>query len=127
MPRQYSISDMKKLAQEKGGKCLSAEYITQKTKLEWECEKGHRWWAAPDGICNNHTWCPKCANNVPHTLQEMQELAISRGGKCLSNEYLGLRTPLLWECVKGHRWSVAPETIYRNNTWCPECAHHLPY
>lgn len=35
------IEDMQKLAEKRGGKCLSTEYAY--TKLEWECDEGHTW------------------------------------------------------------------------------------
>jgi len=50
---------MQQFAKRKGGKCLSEEYINAKTKLEWECRKGHRWFATPDNVTRG-TWCPIC-------------------------------------------------------------------
>ena len=55
-----NIEDMKKIAESKGGKCLSERYINLDTKLEWQCEKGHLWGAIPSSI-KRGSWCPKCA------------------------------------------------------------------
>ena len=52
---------MRELAKKKGGKCLSTHYIDSKTHLEWECEHGHRWKAAPRHI-KSGSWCPECAH-----------------------------------------------------------------
>ena len=55
------IEDMHTVAANKGGKCLSPIYLGTRTKLEWECSEGHRWWQKPDHIKNSGTWCAKCA------------------------------------------------------------------
>ena len=57
--KKLTIQLMNELAKIKKGKCLSTEYINARTKLKWECEKGHTWEAVPYSI-RNGTWCPKC-------------------------------------------------------------------
>lgn len=56
---KYTIQEMRDLARKRGGKCLSRTYKGVFTKLEWQCEKGHRWKAIPTNI-NRGTWCPQC-------------------------------------------------------------------
>ena len=111
---------MRELAKSRGGKCLSTEYINANTKLEWMCKEGHRWKAIPDTV-KQGSWCPYCARNIKGTIQEMQELARSRDGKCLSKEYVNANTKLLWECTEGHRWKATPGHI-KAGQWCPYCA-----
>ena len=36
-----TIEDFKKIAIKKNGKCLSTKFINQKTKLKYQCERGH--------------------------------------------------------------------------------------
>ena len=55
-----TIKDMRKLAAQRNGWCLSEEYINAKTKLLWQCEKGHQWMARPTRI-QQGTWCPICS------------------------------------------------------------------
>ena len=50
----------------------------------------------------------------------MQEIAQMRGGLCLSDTYINLKSPLNWQCIEGHLWEAKPENI-RNGSWCPEC------
>ncbi|PWK43230.1 hypothetical protein C7534_104409 [Pseudomonas sp. OV226] len=58
------------------------------------------------------------AEHVPRTIESMQQLAISRGGWCLSDTY---RKPLSWRCAHGHEWlATAPDTI--KGRWCSVCA-----
>jgi hypothetical protein len=54
------IEQMQALAAERGGKCVSTEYVQVFKHLQWECEKGHRWWATPDSIKHRNSWCPDC-------------------------------------------------------------------
>lgn len=58
---KLSIEEMKNIAEKRGGKCLSQVYINKRTKLQWQCEKGHIWKAKPNSIKGNNTWCPQCA------------------------------------------------------------------
>ena len=51
---------MQQIARDRGGKCLSKEYINARTHLEWMCAEGHRWKATPDSVKNKSAWCEKC-------------------------------------------------------------------
>ncbi len=58
--KKLTIEEMRSIAEERGGKCLSNFYVNSQTKLLWECLKGHQWEATPNGI-KSGTWCPYCA------------------------------------------------------------------
>ena len=119
---KLTLKDCQDVAISKNGKCLSNEYKNIETKIEWECEKGHKWSATMDSVKNTGTWCPNCAGNFKLTLKDCQDLAISKNGKCLSNEYINNRTKMEWECEKGHKWFTSM-TILRNlGCWCPTCS-----
>ncbi len=120
MPKRLTINEMQKIAEGRGGKCLSDEYANNYTKLKWQCKKGHTWWAMPNLIKNIGTWCPKCAGRKKPNIKEMQEIAEERGGKCLSTEFLNVHTKLEWQCKKGHTWWAMPSGI-KSGRWCPGC------
>lgn len=63
MKRIISISDMKVLAKNRGGQCLSSEYINNHSKLEWECSLKHIWKAEPRAIKRGQ-WCPICSSGL---------------------------------------------------------------
>lgn len=115
---------MRELANSRGGKCLSNQYTNVDTKLLWQCAKGHVWEATPSSIKSNKSWCPECAGLKKRTIEEMRELAESRGGKCLSDKYVNIKTKLLWQCAKGHTWEAVPGSLITQGTWCPICAGH---
>ncbi len=60
-------------------------------------------------------------------IEDMQQAATFRGGKCLSKtmEEGDLDTPLEWECARGHRFKTTPNVILRGGHWCPECFSKL--
>jgi hypothetical protein len=115
---------MHELALERGGKCLSTTYLNNRTKLLWECVKGHQWWARSGNIIRGQ-WCPECgikkgAEKRKSTIEEMYNLAKAHGGKCHSTKYINNRTKLLWECSKGHKFSATPDSAQQGK-WCPIC------
>jgi hypothetical protein len=119
MGKKHTIQDMQALAKQKGGFCLSKTYTDCETKLKWQCKKYHQWLARPSNI-RQGSWCLECGNSKKNTIFKMQELAISKGGKCVSEKYVGAHYKLKWECSKGHQWEAVPKSI-RNGSWCPKC------
>lgn len=117
------INEYKEIAKKRGGECLSDVYIDINSDLQFKCVKGHIWKARPLNVKHNNTWCMKCSGKEKYTIEFMHELAKSKNGKCLSNEYFGMSTKLEWECKDGHRWWAAPNDI-KNTTvkiWCKKC------
>jgi len=109
------------LAKEKNGVCLTTNILYTSKKIEWECERKHRWLASLNVVKKGH-WCMKCAGKERGTLEEMQAIAIGKGGKCLSTKYINAHTKLVWECKMGHQWRAMPLSIKNNNSWCLTCS-----
>jgi len=118
--KKLTIEEMRSIAEERGGKCLSDTYVNIQTKLMWECEEGHQWKAIPSSIKSGN-WCPHCAGSIKLTIEEMRSIAVERGGKCLSDTYVNARTKLMWKCEEGHQWEATPDNI-KSSKWCPHCA-----
>jgi hypothetical protein len=117
-PRQ---DDIHRAARERGGRCLSG-YIDKETPLEWQCAEGHMWFA-PWFRVSKGQWCHLCAVKArSRTIGQMQELAQSRGGQCLSTVYPGAHGKIEWLCAKGHAWRASVNSVWRGS-WCPACAH----
>jgi hypothetical protein len=59
---ELDIDDMKKAAEFRGGKCLSEtmQKGDMATKLQWECQFGHRFWMSPALVLQGGHWCPEC-------------------------------------------------------------------
>ncbi len=119
--QRKTLEDMRKIARSKGGQCLSRRYYNNNTKLLWLCSKGHKWKAVPSNV-SQKAWCPICACDWSRfTLKDLQKIAKKRDGKCLETNYRNSRTPVLWECIVGHRWRANAKAVSMG-TWCPECA-----
>ena len=115
-----NIEKMRVVAKSRGGECLSDTYNLSITPLIWRCKEGHEWKARPAGICAGK-WCPFCAHTTKLTIEEMQKIARSRGGECLSQLYVNTDTNLKWKCKEGHEWQATPDNI-KHGKWCPVCA-----
>lgn len=119
--RCHTLDTMRDVARQHGGECLADQYVNNATPLRWQCAQGHEWLAAPNRVLQG-AWCLQCYwDSMRSSLTEMQALAASRGGRCLSKEYVDSQTRLLWECHRGHTWQAVPNSI-RQGTWCAECA-----
>mgnify|MGYP005993385105 CR=1 FL=1 len=54
-----ALKNYKKIASSHDGECLSDTYINAKTKLHWQCKRGHNFFATPDNV-KQGKWCPYC-------------------------------------------------------------------
>lgn len=59
-------------------------------------------------------------------LRKLREIAYSRGGKLLSESYMGGGYKLLWKCKNTEHppWKAIPNNIMRDS-WCPHCAKNV--
>lgn len=114
---------MQQLAEQRGGVCLSTDYVNNNTKLRWRCAEGHEWEAVPGSI-QQGSWCPNCAGRLSpdDALCKLREIARAKGGSCLSDQYVEGRIKLHWRCAEGHEWDAAPNNI-RGGSWCPVCSN----
>jgi hypothetical protein len=115
------IKIAQEIAQSKKGKCLSTEYDNNHNKLLWECQQGHQWYAPLSRIIYTKTWCPECKGLKKLSINTAKMEAEKRNGKCLSDTYKNAISKLMWQCKKGHRWSISLAEIRNNGSWCPEC------
>lgn len=117
-----TIDEMNALAEERGGSCLSVNYVSGKKNLLWRCKVGHEWSATPSSIKNAQTWCPRCAGLRKLTIDDMRRLAESKGGICHSESYINKDLKLKWQCINGHTWEATGGSVRNGGSWCPVCA-----
>lgn len=55
------------------------------------------------------------------SLTDLQMLAESHGGKCLSEAYDNAHKRHQWQCAKGHLWKASWSSVRYSDTWCPIC------
>ena len=127
-----TLNELRQIAAQHGGRCLSEVYVNRQGVILWECGCGHQWNARASSIVNNGAWCPKCMrvrrsqiakerNTQRLSIEDMRRTAAEHHGECLSEEYVNAHTKLRWKCEKGHEWAAVANSI-RSGTWCPHCA-----
>jgi len=121
---QYRLNDglarLQAAAEAKRGICLSAEYITVRTRYRFRCQEEHEWETTGHRIFRG-AWCPSCAHDrIRLSIDQMRQLAEQRGGRCLSEQYKNTGTKLHWECHRGHQWHAVPGAVLRGH-WCAAC------
>ena len=123
--QKYGLEEAQALAKSKGGICLSVEVAGIKSKVKMKCEFGHIFTASLDSMQNQNTWCPDCANlkrRTPkkHSIETFKEIALKKGGLCLSSQYRNPSQKLLFRCKEGHEWEAIASSILRGH-WCRRC------
>lgn len=116
--RKHDVEKLKNFAAEKGGECLSKEYLGFHEHHEWRCASGHNWPAKPSKILSGQ-WCPYCAQKRSD-LPRYEKLAKQRGGSLLSRVYLGSTVEHQWRCSGGHVFMLKPERVV-SGRWCSQC------
>jgi len=123
------LDKARQLAYSRDGQCLSSSYVNNTSKLKWKCNKGHIWDASWKSV-NQGNWCPECGIKRSHDLQRLDisychKIAVTRGGECLSTEYLNTETKYKWKCSKGHIWSATYDAVANAGSWCSKCSNIL--
>ena len=54
-------------------------------------------------------------------LEDLKKAARFRGGKCLSQRFVDMKTKLRWKCAFGHKFEGSPTLILKGGHWCPHC------
>src|SRR5690606_18096783 len=115
----------KDIAKKKGGKCLSDEYVSNRSKLEWKCHKKHRWFAPLRNINERDSWCPECRKEKRQNelLKKIKQILTLVGWKIIDGEIENWKKRTLKiKCDEGHQWIASPQAIKNNG--CPECVKH---
>lgn len=55
------------------------------------------------------------------TLEDLQQLALSRGGWCLSGTFRNVSERLAWRCAQHHEWVALTSNVIKGS-WCPTCS-----
>lgn len=91
-------------------------------KAEIICNKGHVFFETYKNISRYDIKCKQCKND--NFINKANEIAIKRGGVCLSDKCVSVASKLKWRCEYGHEWISEFNTI-RRGSWCGECSSGL--
>lgn len=117
------LAQLQAKAQAHGGQCLESVYRGTSHYHRFRCRAGHTWRTIGSSILRGN-WCPICGfDGVRLGLGYAQQLALARGGECLSTSYKDVRkTKMQWRCQHGHVWWTSLRVI-QMGSWCPSCAN----
>jgi hypothetical protein len=113
------ITELKKIARNHGGKCLSKVYFGESCEMEFECASGHVFNKKPSKI-RQGIWCLKegCHSKAPAS-QAVVDYITRKGGKLLS-KYVNRGTEIKVECDKGHVYHTTWGSLQKS--WCSICS-----
>ncbi|CAG8849018.1 2017_t:CDS:2, partial [Gigaspora margarita] len=100
---RLGIEHAKALAHSKNGECLSNIYINRGSYLRWRCSKLHEWDTSLANIKYKNSWCPYCSG-ARLDISVAKSIAQNRGGECLTDFYVNIKSKLLWKCNKNYQW-----------------------
>lgn len=108
------------------GSCVSTkeEYVNGNKIIHYLCIEKHDCYMRGRALKRGST-CTKCSGNEKLTIEEINAIAILKGGKCLSSEYKDAHSKLDFECINLHTWSATPDSIKNKHSWCPICKVHV--
>lgn len=127
---EVGLQDAKQYAHSRNGMCLSGSYESDRDNLEWKCHNTEHssWFASCDNVLRKKTWCKACADQKQtekkdnQGLKKCQDYAHSKGGLCISEEYINQNTNVEWKCHNPQHssWLALPK-IATKGSWCKEC------
>lgn len=106
-----------------GYKLLSVIYIHNKEKLEWECDKGHKFKMSWSDF-NSGSRCLKCFGNYRRTNNEFKEEVYNLVGKeyTFLDEFKGVDIKInVSHNTCGNIYEVTPYKFINRGQRCPEC------
>lgn len=133
MGRKYTLEDVKKVAEDKGGFCLETEYKNCGTPMKWKCGIcGYEWKTCFKNVYLKNSWCRKCSTKNRKKVENktirkitmliVNDLAKKRGGKCLETEYKHSKVNMKWQCGKcNYIWKATFSNV-NSGSWCLKCA-----
>lgn len=62
--KKHTLEEVKKIAELKGGLCLSKHYKNATTKMKFKCSEGHVFEKDFKHILQRNQWCQKCSRNL---------------------------------------------------------------
>jgi len=116
-----TLQQLRMLARERNGECLSKVYEGSKIKHRWRCGNSHEWEAQPNSISRG-AWCPRCRGSSRYGIDELALMAEARGGRMLSKARAerARSEKLTWQCAEGHRFHSTVAAVGQGS-WCPRC------
>ncbi|MDK0740175.1 hypothetical protein P7A62_00485 [Clostridium perfringens] len=116
--KEYAKLDFIKQV-EKNGYKLIGNYVNNSTKIELECNKGHRYFVIPNSFKKGFR-CPICSGFHSETSKLDFIKQVESENYKVIGKYVNSYTKIELECDKHHRYFVIPSSFKSGNR-CPYC------
>lgn len=100
------------------------QYRGMNHKIEFQCDRGHKWYARPSNVIHRKSGCPYCSygsSGRRHSQQWFNQRAKNQNFKVLS-KYKGASKKVKMMCPRGHIWWTEATHIIEGHG-CPYCNH----
>jgi len=102
---------------------LIGEYVGDKERCTFECDKGHRWKTTAYYVTQKMGNCPTCDGQTKLTKEIVNE-RIKVKNIVLIGNYTAASKPHKFKHKCGHIWCTTPDKVMRE-TSCPSCSSEL--
>lgn len=101
-------------------------------KINWCCEKGHKWTATVKSRTQMHSGCPYCAGKLPIIGETdlasccpylKEEWDYDKNESIPEKYTVHSGQKVWWKCSKGHSWKAAIYYRAENHRGCPICRY----
>lgn len=105
-----TIEEFRRVAEERGFLWHGPLVPNSKTKTEWECPEGHRWFA-PFNAVQQGNGCWECSGLMPKNPEDYRRLAAERGFVWDELVVANTSEKSRWKCTAGHLFLSAYNTV----------------
>ncbi len=119
------LTTLQQIANDKGGECLSSEYLGHQVKHLFRCSAGHEWEATSNSI-KLGTWCQVCCGKRKDDITSARAFCQENGWVFASPTYTSSKDRHTYKCAK---CGFTREMIWaafktRAISGCSKCNHH---
>lgn len=101
---------------------IVGEYKNNFTKVEFECNLGHRWMSKTSHVISG-TGCPTCSFDAQRTSKDEINSRLKGRTVQLVGNYTNMYSKTQFHCICENTWYASPASILRGQG-CPKCAKH---
>lgn len=116
---KLTYETIKEAFDNRGCNLLSTVYVNCRTKLDYECSKGHIHSISWDSFKQGHG-CPVCAGQGKPKIEDIRKEFEKEGYVLISNEYVNDKHKLEYRCNLGHYSSMRWQN-WKIGRRCPTC------
>jgi len=70
-----TLLDAQNLIKSRNGMMLTSKYKNNRTPIKIKCNKDGYEWLSTYHTIKSGAWCPKCANQIKHTIEDCRKIA----------------------------------------------------